>query len=327
MAAEIEKVLRPLFDGVERYALLDFPTHNNVGDSAIYAGEIAVLDRLIGRPAEYVSTYRSSLTGLSQGAPDSVVLMHGGGNFGDLWMQQHKYREQVLEHCRDRRVIQMPQSIHFRDAANRDHTARLISAHPDFTLLVRDRQSLAIAEKHFECETILCPDMAYGLFPVTPPNVPRRRQTLCLMRQDKEKQDSIKSDEFRELGDVVDWPLRNDLQSVPARTALRLLEKFPNGRASMQFREQMFRRRSFALVHRGFRMLASADRVVTDRLHGHIMSSLLGKPHVVLDNIYGKIATYIAAWPHDPYTLRAGNINEVRARLNEIDTDKVPAKS
>jgi exopolysaccharide biosynthesis predicted pyruvyltransferase EpsI len=36
---------------------------------------------------------------------------------------------------------------------------------------------------------------------------------------------------------------------------------------------------------------------VTDRLHGHILSDLLGIPHVVLDNEYGKIAAYLDAWP------------------------------
>ena len=34
---------------------------------------------------------------------------------------------------------------------------------------------------------------------------------------------------------------------------------------------------------------------MTDRLHGHIIADLLGIPHVVLDNEYGKIAAYLDA--------------------------------
>jgi len=52
-----------------------------------------------------------------------------------------------------------------------------------------------------------------------------------------------------------------------------------------------------ARVDRGLRLLAQGRVVVTDRLHGHILSDLLGIPHVVLDNEYGKIAAYLDAWP------------------------------
>jgi exopolysaccharide biosynthesis predicted pyruvyltransferase EpsI len=35
---------------------------------------------------------------------------------------------------------------------------------------------------------------------------------------------------------------------------------------------------------------------VTDRLHVHICSLLLGRPHAVLDNNYGKIRRFMAAF-------------------------------
>jgi pyruvyl transferase EpsO len=42
--------------------------------------------------------------------------------------------------------------------------------------------------------------------------------------------------------------------------------------------------------------LSAGRVVVTDRLHGHILSLLLGIPHVVLDNSYGKLHQFVAAW-------------------------------
>jgi pyruvyl transferase EpsO len=36
--------------------------------------------------------------------------------------------------------------------------------------------------------------------------------------------------------------------------------------------------------------------VITDRLHAHILSLLLGIPHAVLDNSYGKVGRFLAAW-------------------------------
>jgi len=51
-------------------------------------------------------------------------------------------------------------------------------------------------------------------------------------------------------------------------------------------------------VDRGCRILARGRVVVTDRLHGHLLSVLQGIPHVVLDNSYGKLSRFIGAWSH-----------------------------
>lgn len=55
----------------------------------------------------------------------------------------------------------------------------------------------------------------------------------------------------------------------------------------------------------GFRFLARSEFVITDKLHGHIMSTIIGTPHVLLDSKLGKNFAY-----HDTWTL---NCNCVRA--------------
>jgi pyruvyl transferase EpsO len=47
---------------------------------------------------------------------------------------------------------------------------------------------------------------------------------------------------------------------------------------------------------RGCRILSSGRVVITDRLHGHILSLLLGIPHVLLDNSYGKVRSFYESW-------------------------------
>jgi exopolysaccharide biosynthesis predicted pyruvyltransferase EpsI len=44
------------------------------------------------------------------------------------------------------------------------------------------------------------------------------------------------------------------------------------------------------------RFLSQGRAVVTDRLHGHILSLLLDLPHVVLDNRIGKLRSYYETW-------------------------------
>ncbi|TIW45265.1 MAG: exopolysaccharide biosynthesis protein, partial [Mesorhizobium sp.] len=82
----------------EPLAILDFPDIRNCGDSAIWLGEMAYLkDRYDKRPA-YVSRMRDfSAEDLERAVPTGPIFIHGGGNFGDLWITHQDFRERVLE--------------------------------------------------------------------------------------------------------------------------------------------------------------------------------------------------------------------------------------
>lgn len=51
--------------------------------------------------------------------------------------------------------------------------------------------------------------------------------------------------------------------------------------------------------------------MITNRLHGHILLLLLGIPHILLDNSYGKISGYHSTWTSGcSLARRAGSIEE-----------------
>ena len=69
--------------------------------------------------------------------------------------------------------------------------------------------------------------------------------------------------------------------------------------------------RSYTRLLHAFRFLSRGRVVVTDRLHGHILSVLLNKPNVILDNSYQKLSTYHAAWtPSVTNVQSATNVTE-----------------
>jgi exopolysaccharide biosynthesis predicted pyruvyltransferase EpsI len=72
--------------------------------------------------------------------------------------------------------------------------------------------------------------------------------------------------------------------------------------------------RAYAKAMNGFEMLASAEFVITDRLHGHIMSTLIGVPHVVMDSKLGKNLAFVDSWTKDCESARvARNMEEAIA--------------
>ncbi|MEE4451342.1 polysaccharide pyruvyl transferase family protein [Novosphingobium resinovorum] len=275
-----------------QFALLDFPNHANVGDSAIWMGELKLLQDLGGSAPGYVCDFRNfDEQAMRAAIPDGTVFLHGGGNFGDIWNHHQSFREEVIARLPDRRIVQLPQSIHYADPERIARTARVIAAHPDFTLLVRDEASLQLARRHFDCAVHLCPDSAFALGPRHAG--PATIDVLAMLRTDKEKA----AGEFSDLpGDVVveDW-LIDDAASVrraKAGGAIRAWSAFSPTTARARAYEAAARYR----VERGFRQLARARAIVTDRLHVHILSLLLGRPHAVLDNHYGKIARFMEAF-------------------------------
>jgi len=270
-----------------RYALVDFPDHANVGDSAIWLGELAMLREITGRDPCYVSTWHDfDLDAFRDACPDGVLFLHGGGNLGDIWLHHQRFREDILARVRDRAVVQLPQSIHFRVPSEVDRFAALVADHPDFVLYVRDTRSLDFAREHLACPSHLAPDSAYALGEQL--RAAAQCDVLMLMRIDDERQGYALPS--TDPATVVDW-LEDDAD-LPVGVDAKAREA-----------------QAVARVDRGLRLLAQGRVVVTDRLHGHILAGLLRIPHVVLDNDYGKIAAYLDAWPVvEPIVMRATTI-------------------
>ena len=261
-----------------RYALLDFPDHANVGDSAIWLGELVMLRRITGREPDYVCTWHDfDERALRTACPDGIVFLHGGGNLGDIWSHHQQLRETVLDRLRDRTVVQLPQSIHFRDSSAAARFAAVAGGHPQLTLYARDTDSLALARHMVGSAAVLAPDSAFALGRQArgEADVP----VLALMRTDKER---VASAAALPPGAIsCDW-LEDD-DDIDGDHATQAM----------------------ARVARGLRLLSRGLTIVTDRLHGHILALLLDIPHVVRDNDYGKIGSYVATWTGDSPRLLA----------------------
>lgn len=294
----IDLVLDPELSGVQSLALVDFPDHSNVGDSAIYLGEIAWLERNGIVPGYVASLDDFSQSDLRTAVPDGPIIIHGGGNLGDIWPHHQRFRESLLKAFPDRRIVQFPQTIHFDDAGAQARMAEAIAAHGNFLLLVRDRRSLELAKNAFACEVRLCPDMALALGSLARP-ADASHDLMLLLRTDIERVTSQPYPSSSVDTFVSDWLDEPACRSKRTRwgSAVRAALVAPsstfnrNGR-----RERLYRALVQQRVARGLRLLASGRAVITDRLHGHILSLLLGIPHIVLDNRYGKLESFIKTW-------------------------------
>jgi pyruvyl transferase EpsO len=298
LSDQIDRVLGAQLDADEPVALVNFPNHTNPGDPAIWLGERRALDR-IGVRVRYRASWSSyDPDTLARVHPDGPILINGGGNLGDRYHDQQAVRERVLDDFPGRPVVQLPQSIEFRDRTNLEDMRQRIERHGNVSLLLRDQDSLDLAREHFAAPSTLCPDMAFALRRFDRPHA-ATVPILWLARRDPEASgyETPVADDV----EVTDWwplPTRWPGQPVAGRLAVEANERLQTvmGRRRRGVSRAWpalaatFDPLARAWVRRGVDIVSRGRVVITDRLHGHVFCLLLGIPHVVLDNETGKVA-------------------------------------
>ena len=77
----------------------------------------------------------------------------------------------------------------------------------------------------------------------------------------------------------------------------------------------------------GLKFLSRGKVVVSDRLHAHILSVMLNKPHVMLDNSYKKVSSYHTTWtPSVDNALLASNTTDALEKAQYL-LQKITASS
>jgi exopolysaccharide biosynthesis predicted pyruvyltransferase EpsI len=279
-------------------ALLDFPDYGNPGDSAIWLGALACFAAIGLEPPVYTSDERTfDEAALRRALPSGTILLTGGGNLGDLWPRHQSFRERVLRGFPRHAIVQLPQSIHFADPAALSSARAAFAAHDNVTLLVRDARSMTAATSDLQCNARLCPDLAFCLPPSTAPSPRPTTALLRLYRTDHESSRDVPTTDA-----TVDWV--DDIES-PLRTFARgLAERAGRSGITRRMLSSLYTPLARRRLRRGADLLRSARVVATDRLHGHILSLVLGVPHVVLGDRNGKVREFVDAWTASATSMR-----------------------
>lgn len=293
--ARQHQALLPLIDGYP-VQYLDIPIHDNIGDQLIYLGTLRFL-----RENRISVSAISSAYNYSPRKDRSILLLHGGGNLGDLYQHHELFREKIISENLHRRIIILPQSIYFQERDAFDRAQRVMSSHHDLHICARDKRSLEIARR-LSRHTILMPDMAHRLYPVIGRlSRTTKPATLSLRRTDNETAHSAYTS-ILGFATQTDWPeligyrhrrrIRRAVRVLKALTTLGLA-----GAISRPF-SKWWECESNELAARAIDLFSKHSLVITDRLHAHILACLMDIPSKVQDNVYGKNLSYVESWTY-----------------------------
>lgn len=271
-------------------AYIDIPIHFNVGDLLIYLGTEEFF-----KEHDINVIYRSGCENLDfkKIKEADVIVLHGGGNFGDLYKVHQNLRENIISKFPTKRIICLPQTIFFEDISNEEASAKLFSKHKDFHFITRDERSYEISKK-FTNNYHLLPDMAHSLHPMIEKEelcdeLPQQRRILNLIRKDIESQNN----DLRLQKKGFDWDDLISISDINIKKKYSSLEKW---KFKQKKANDLWYRLSKEIVFRSENYFHMHNEVHTDRLHGLIFSCLLGKNIHLFDNSYGKNTSYYNKW-------------------------------
>jgi pyruvyl transferase EpsO len=273
---------------------LDYPVQLNFGDLLIMRGTERFYAEH-GHRVLFRSAYMNFLDrATSRINSETILVLHGGGNFGDLYPVHQNFREEIVRRFPDNRIVILPQSVYFSSPRELERSARIFRQHRDIALCVRDHASLATVRTRFTDNTVLMPDMAQQLWRGYAPQPRAGGRTLKLLRLDVEATEQQRQAEKEHQSmDWLDFNPRWSCRIFGRILRLHTLE----AKLGRQLGARALWYGYCKMLHRSMesRFLEYGD-IITSRLHGMIFGLLLGKRVRYLDNIYGKLSGYAGTW-------------------------------
>lgn len=300
-----KKLLNSFREIIDRdYVLLDCAYYRNVGDVLLWQTALDLLSEIPAR-----CKYSCSIeTFMPRRVPkDAIIVLTGGGNFGDLWIRHQQFRHRILHDFPTHKIVQLPQSVWFEDNATlQDDIMQFGNHQGKIVICLRDEQSYnIIMENYPHVEVRLLPDLALCF------NAEKYckkkhikmiagERTLLLNRNDKEHSETTFTLKPDHIGD---WPCMESPipEYIRFKKIIDFLEK-KHVRKRIQKAFIDFYWKHFlkdAILCSGISFLMPYKTVVSTRLHGAILAALLGKEVILTDNSYGKCSGVYQLWMND----------------------------
>ena len=277
------------------YVYLDVPSHMNVGDHLIAMGAWDLL-----KESQFKCLEKSTIYSFNFRIPSNVlILLHGGGNFGDLYPGANWFRNEIVKKYPRNKIIFLPQTITYRNSQLISDDSTICAKHNNLHICARDIDSFNILHEFFPANNLyLLPDTALGLY-----NRLKKKdsltsgRTLFINRNDSERSGNpiVMADDVEDWEDILEYI--NIAPFISSYRALYRAGKYLHSSVIKKAHDRYLINRihPYMLEHVTDYFL-HYDRIYTTRLHGYLLATMLHIPVEYIDTKYGKISGYAKTW-------------------------------
>lgn len=307
-----------------KYAFIFFSAdYNNLGDLAITVSQYNFLKELIGEKYTIIKINESETYNWVheiKNIPSKNVLITliGGGNSGSLYDFIETPRRFILKFFRNYKIISFPQTIFFDNSEQALAIKRafisIANKCKNAIFVAREKNSERIYLDNIKARILLTPDIVFTYEKYVVPSKFRCIDSVALiLRDDKEK--------------ALNLSFQKEM--------IRLIKKrFKNvvymDTCDIEYKED----NAQELLDGYLAKLNTMSLVITDRLHGMILSYITKTPCIVFNNNNWKIESTYNTWLQDQNIVRlfnSENINEFnqlisfmmnQKKYNSVNLDK-----
>ena len=227
-------------------------------------------------------------------------MLTGGGNFGNEYELSQNIRDDVIKNWKSNKKIIFLQTIYFINATEGkerlEKSREIYIQENNVYLFTREEKSYEFAQKTYDCESFLVPDIV--LFKGKQSSIERKRQTLLCMRSDKEKK----------LSDVERLKIIEAVQASKSEIIY----------TDTQLDYNVPKEQRIVEIEKKLNLWRESELVITDRLHGMIFAAITGTPCIALGNYNQKVEGTYQWIQHLPYVKFVKNIDDMEKWVLEL---------
>ncbi|KAJ1611212.1 AMSJ/WSAK like polysaccharide polymerase [Cryptosporidium canis] len=349
----VASILSQTIGSIKNGMVFGLADHENKGDAGINWSQYLILKNLNINIIYYCTSNQSHKNCdidkaliMANSLPEKpTIFLTGGGNLGNIWPKYEIERKKIIEEFHDFNTVIFPQSISLSEK-NHNIDFEYLRLHKSLTIFVRDIFSYDYLHNilFYNLNTItatrlfLTPDIVTYL--TSRLNKINRNNSnfneiydiLWVSRNDREAQNqkwgidygknlNIKIDDWTTFSPTAyskgilfgqKIVSRDNMQTLSHQNTLKNISDSIYQKDEANF-DIFSIGVSFQRFCMGLKFIIQGKVVITDRLHGHIFSSLLNKNQVLIDTKYKKIMNYYKTWSY--------SIDEKHVKFTYSDKD------
>lgn len=291
--------------GKRNIFIIGTPSHGNLGDYAIWFATQKILKEyfkdadVVDVNIEDFPTDIDAIFHLIR--QEDVIILQGGGNMGNYYMDDEVIRRYVIARFRNNRIIMFPQTVCFSKDASGDYelenSIAIYAQNKNLVLIARDEISYQFLKGNFKNPVYVLPDVVLTLN-LLDKNVKRNGVLLCLRNDIEGVRSETEKDKIKELVSK-----RYD-KVIVSDTVIEFdgNKREREGRLAEKWQE-----------------FQSAELVVTDRLHGMVFAAVTGTRCVVLPNFNTKIQAAYESIKYLTYIKFVNTMEQLEEACEELE--------
>lgn len=284
-----DKLKRYFMKNKPLFLVLSTPNHGNIGDQAIAYAQKKFLRAQFPEIDYFELTSKDTVLNIDfiekHISKKTIVFIHGGGNQGNLYPEEERIRQTIINKLIHNSIISFPQSFFIEQNNCSDKFLNAMkecyTKHMSLTLTARESFSYDLMQNNFSRVNVIeSPDIVLWLSNVLEfDSQMRSKDILTLIRDDKEK--FIDDRDLENLFKFIKKSFGKDIHKSDTQLGANYIVEVVE-------REN--------LLESFWRDISDYKLIITDRLHGMIFSYITQTPCIVLKNKNHKIESTYNTW-------------------------------